>query len=91
MDYVGGQADLRARVIRAIGEPAERFEEDHLRLLRAVRFAARLGFAIEPNTLAAIRGAAAKLAWVAAERVRDELEKMLAHPNRRAAIALMSA
>lgn len=89
LDYVGGQADLRARVIRAIGEPAERFEEDHLRLLRAVRFAARLEFAIEPSTLAAIRGAAAKLARVAAERVRDELEKMLVHPNRRAAIELM--
>jgi poly(A) polymerase len=55
LDYVGGQADLAARVIRAIGDPAERFHEDRLRMLRAVRLAARLDYAIEPATMAAIR------------------------------------
>jgi poly(A) polymerase len=90
VDYVGGRADLDARVIRAIGEPAARFAEDHLRLLRAVRFAARLGFAIEPNTLAAIQTHAEKLAHVAAERVRDELEKMFAHAARARAWTLLS-
>lgn len=85
LDYVGGQADLQQRLIRAIGDPAARFEEDHLRLLRAVRFAARLGFAIEAGTRAAIRAHAPQLARVAAERVREELEKMLAHPARAAA------
>ena len=61
IDYVGGRADLQARLIRAIGEPTDRFDEDHLRLLRAVRFAARLEFELEPLTLAAIRENAAKL------------------------------
>ena len=82
IDYVGGQPDLAACLIRAIGEPAARFDEDYLRLLRAVRFAARLGFSIEPATLASIREHAPTLASVAAERVREELEKMFAHPTR---------
>ncbi len=73
LDYVGGRADLAAGVIRAIGEPAVRFGEDHLRLLRAVRFAARLDFVIEPETLAAIRRLHPLIRKVAAERVRDEL------------------
>ena len=89
-DYVNGQTDLRAGLIRAIGEPAARFEEDHLRLLRAVRFAARLEFTIEPVTLAAIRANADKLAGVAAERIREELAKMLTHPNRRSAFAQLA-
>ncbi len=89
IDYVAGQPDLQARLIRAIGDPAARFEEDHLRLLRAVRFAARLDFAIEPQTFAAVRTHVAQLAHVAAERVRDELERMLAHPNRLQAFRLM--
>ncbi|MEW6197662.1 MAG: CCA tRNA nucleotidyltransferase [Planctomycetota bacterium] len=89
IDYVGGQVDLAAGVIRAIGDPAARFGEDHLRLLRAVRFAARLGFAIEPVTLAAIREHAPKLARVAPERVREELEKMLGHATRGAAWGLL--
>lgn len=89
IDYVGGQADLQARTIRAIGQPTARFEEDHLRMLRAVRFAARLGFNIEPVTLAAVRANAAKLSRVAAERVRDELEKVLVHPSRQEALALL--
>ena len=89
IDYVGGRADLQARLIRAIGEPVARFDVDYLRLLRAVRFAARLGFPIEPVTLAAIRGHAPTLARVAAERVREELEKMLAHPSRQQAWVLL--
>ncbi len=85
IDYVGGRADLEARVIRAIGEATARFDEDYLRLLRAVRFAARLGFPIEPATLAAIRSHAPTLAQVAAERVREELERMFVHPARQRA------
>lgn len=89
VDFVGGREDLAAGVIRAIGEPAARFEEDYLRLLRAVRFAARLSFAIEDRTRAAIRDNAARLADVARERVLLELETMLAHPNRARAFALL--
>jgi poly(A) polymerase len=77
LDYVGGQVDLRAGVIRAIGEPERRFREDKLRLLRAVRFAARFGFTIEPATFAAIRLHAQEITQVSAERVRDELTKLL--------------
>jgi poly(A) polymerase len=76
-DYVGGHADLRAGVIRAIGEPDRRFREDKLRLLRAVRFAARFGFTIEPATFAAIRLHAQEIPQVSAERARDELTKLL--------------
>jgi tRNA nucleotidyltransferase/poly(A) polymerase len=75
-DWVGGEADLKARVIRTIGKPEERFAEDHLRLLRAVRFAAQLGFDIEPQTLAAVRTLAPKIKTISAERVRDELVKL---------------
>jgi poly(A) polymerase len=89
IDYVGGRADLHAKLIRCVGVPAERFEEDHLRLLRAVRFAARLGFAIEPVTFAAARANARQLNRVAAERIREELEKMLTHPTRCRAFELM--
>jgi poly(A) polymerase len=77
LDYVGGRADLDARLIRAIGDPDARLREDHLRLLRAVRFAARLGFTIEPATFAAIRRHAALIMRVSAERVRDELVRIL--------------
>ena len=77
IDYVGGEADLRAKIIRAIGNPADRFAEDHLRLLRAVRFAARLMFTIEPRTWEAIRAAAPLIRTVSAERVRDEFNKTL--------------
>ena len=72
-DWVGGEADLRARIIRTIGSPEERFAEDHLRLLRAVRFAAQLDFAIEPATFAALKANAPKIKTISAERVRDEL------------------
>jgi len=75
-DWVGGEADLRAGAIRTIGLPEERFAEDHLRLLRAVRFAAQLGFEIEPATFAALRANAAKIKLISAERVRDELIKL---------------
>jgi putative nucleotidyltransferase with HDIG domain len=73
IDLVGGMRDLRAGVIRAIGDPAERFAEDHLRVLRGVRFAARLGFEIGPATWAAMRRMAPKVANIAAERVGEEL------------------
>jgi poly(A) polymerase len=76
-DVVGGQADLAAGVIRAIGEPNLRFTEDKLRMLRAVRFAARLGFSIEPKTMAAIASQAAAIHQVSCERTRDELTKIL--------------
>jgi len=77
IDYVGGLQDLRDHVIRAIGNPERRFEEDHLRMLRAVRFAARFGFTIEPDTMAAIQKLHAKIARVSQERIRDELVRIL--------------
>ena len=77
LDYVGGQQDLDAKVIRAIGDPAARFAEDHLRLLRAVRFAARLGFTIEPATWDALCAQVESIASVSAERIRDELTLLL--------------
>jgi poly(A) polymerase len=76
IDYVGGEADLRTGIIRAIGNAADRFTEDHLRLLRAVRFATRLYFKIEPKTWEAICLLAPKIQTVSAERVRDELNKI---------------
>ncbi len=80
-DWVGGEADLRAKVVRTIGDPQERFAEDHLRLLRAVRFAAQLDFTIEPATLAAIKANAPKILKVSAERIREELIKLFRPPN----------
>lgn len=77
IDYVGGKKDLLARTLRAIGEPAQRFEEDYLRMLRAVRFAARFGLVIEPATWEAIVRFAPRLAQIAPERVADELRLML--------------
>jgi poly(A) polymerase len=76
IDFVGGEADLRAGILRAIGKPVHRFHEDHLRLLRAIRFAARLGFEIEPNTWEAIRAGAGMIRTVSAERIRDELNRI---------------
>ena len=89
LDYVGGLADLHAGIIRAIGEPRRRFEEDQLRLLRAVRFAARFGFSLEPQTAAAMRALAARIHAVSRERVRDELTKMLTEGNARRAFELL--
>ena len=80
-DWVGGEADLRAKIIRTIGSPAERFAEDHLRLLRAVRLAAQLDFEIEARTVAAIQANAARLKAISAERVRDELLKLFSPPH----------
>ena len=80
-DWVGGQADIEARCIRTIGDPAERFGEDRLRLLRAVRFAAQLGFAIEPETFAAVQQHAAAIREVSAERIREELLKLFRPPH----------
>jgi len=80
-DWVGGKADLDARIIRTIGSPEERFAEDHLRLLRAIRFAAQLGFEIEPETFAAVRRLAERIRIVSAERIRDELLKLFAPPH----------
>jgi poly(A) polymerase len=77
LDFVGGRADLRAGIVRAIGDPLLRFAEDKLRMLRAVRFAARFGFRIEPETMAAAQGLAAKITQVSPERIRDELTKLL--------------
>lgn len=77
LDFVGGRDDLRAGIIRGIGAPEVRFAEDKLRMVRAVRFAARFGFAIEPITLAAIRKLASQVRQVSAERLRDELTKLL--------------
>jgi poly(A) polymerase len=89
IDHVGGLADLDAGILRAIGNPAERFEEDHLRMLRAVRFAARFGFQIEAGTAAAMRRLAPKTRAVSRERVRDELTKMLTEGHARRAFELL--
>ena len=88
-DWVGGEKDLRAKIIRTIGKPEERFGEDHLRMLRAVRFAARLGFEIEPETFAAIRALAPKIKIISAERVRDELVKLFAPPHASRGLVLL--
>ena len=80
-DWVGGQADLEARRIRTIGVPAQRFGEDRLRLLRAVRFAAQLGFEVEPETFAAVQQHAVAIRAVSAERICDELLKLFRPPH----------
>lgn len=82
IDHVGGREDLERRVLRAIGDPHERFAEDKLRLLRAVRMAARFGLAIDPATESAIRAMAPEVIAVSAERIAQELRRMLVHPTR---------
>ena len=77
LDVVGGRADLRAGIVRAIGDPVLRFQEDKLRMLRAVRFAARFGFQIEPETMRAAKSLAPRILEVSLERIRDELTKLL--------------
>ncbi|MFO0929593.1 MAG: CCA tRNA nucleotidyltransferase [Gemmataceae bacterium] len=90
IDYVGGQSDLGARVLRAIGDPHARFHEDRLRILRAVRIAARFGLTIDPATEAAVRRMGPQLArGVSAERIADELRKMLVDRHRAAAMRLL--
>jgi poly(A) polymerase len=80
-DWVGGEADLKARLLRTIGSPEERFAEDHLRLLRVVRLAAQLGFEVENQTFAAVQRNAAAIRRVSSERVRDELIKLFQPPH----------
>lgn len=82
IDFVGGRADLSSRTLRAIGDPVARFREDKLRLLRAIRFASRFDYKIAPSTWEAIRSHANDIHAVSAERIREELVKVLAHPNR---------
>ena len=89
LDFVGGAADLEKGVVRAIGRAAERFEEDRLRMLRAVRFAARFGFELETETAAAMRALARRISTVSRERVRDELTKMLTEGRARRAFELL--
>jgi poly(A) polymerase len=82
IDYVGGLADLKARVLRAVGDPHQRLAEDHLRALRAVRLASKLGFTIDPGTCDAISQHASDLRGVSRERIGDELRAMMSHPSR---------
>jgi len=80
-DWVGGEADLRAKIIRTIGSPTERFAEDHLRLLRGVRLAAQLDFQIEAETFVALVAYAPKIKSISAERIREELVKLFSPPH----------
>jgi putative nucleotidyltransferase with HDIG domain len=89
LDFVGGRRDLEAGILRAIGDPERRFAEDKLRMLRAVRFAARLDYVIEAETLAAIQSLAYEIQVVSQERVRDELTKMLIEGHGRRAFLLL--
>lgn len=89
IDYVGGLDDLRRGIIRTVGDPRERFHEDYLRLLRAVRFAARMRFTLAPETAAAIREFAPGCARLATERVREELTAMLTGPDPARAVELL--
>ncbi len=91
IDLVGGLADLRAGVLRAIGGPSARFGEDKLRLLRAARFAARFRLTIEPATRAALEAMAGQVVAVAAERIAQEMRRMLVHESRAEAMDLMMA
>jgi poly(A) polymerase len=89
LDYVGGREDLKAGVVRAIGPPVRRFSEDKLRMLRAVRFAARFEFVIERETFAAIRVLAREIGQVSRERMRDELTRMLTEGHAAAAFEML--
>ena len=89
IDYVGGLADLEQRTLRAIGNPEARFHEDGLRLLRAVRFAARLNFTVEPVTRTALHNCAPLLDRISPERIRDEFSKILTCPRRRQGLELL--
>jgi len=89
LDFVGGRQDLANKVVRTIGAPELRFTEDKLRMLRGVRFAARLGFSIDPDTLTAIQRLAPEISQVSAERIRDELTRMLTEGHARRAIELL--
>jgi poly(A) polymerase len=89
LDFVGGRSDLRACVIRAIGQPALRFAEDKLRMMRAVRFAARFNYSIEPSTLRSIRDRAAEIGQVSKERIRDECTRILTEGGARRGFELL--
>lgn len=89
LDWVGGEKDLKKKVIRAIGDPSRRFGEDKLRMLRALRFASVLDFKIEPQTFSAIRKLSSKISEVSQERVRDELIKMFTGPQPALAMTLL--
>ncbi len=91
LDYVGGRRDLDAGVIRAIGEPGLRFCEDHLRMMRAVRFSARFGFSLDPATAAAIEANAGRIGKISPERIRDELTTILTQNNADAAFAMLDS
>jgi poly(A) polymerase len=89
LDFVGGRRDLEAKIIRTIGHPEQRFAEDKLRMLRAVRFAARFHYTIEPKTFDAIRKFAPQIHQVSRERVRDEVTKILTEGHARSAFLLL--
>jgi poly(A) polymerase len=89
LDFVGGRSDLAAHLVRAIGGPERRFAEDKLRMLRAVRFAARLGFMIEPRTMQAVQAEASHIGVVSAERVREELTRILTEGHARRGFELL--
>jgi poly(A) polymerase len=89
LDFVGGRADLSAGIIRAIGDPKSRFDEDKLRMVRAVRFAARFGYAIEPATLQAIQKLGPEIVQISMERLRDELTKILTEGSARRGFELL--
>lgn len=90
VDPHGGQKDLKAKIIRTVGNPKERFSEDALRLLRAVRFSAQLGFTIEGKTLAAIKQEAGLLEFISKERIRDEFSKLLVTPRAAEGIRMLA-
>lgn len=90
IDYVDGRRDIEGKVIRTVGDPFERFEEDKLRMVRAVRFAARFDFAIEPRTLDAIKEFSPNVTQVSWERIGEEMEKILTGPNRGYALQLLA-
>jgi poly(A) polymerase len=89
LDHVGGQEDIRNRLLRAVGDPLARFREDRLRLLRAIRFAAQLDFTIETNTWDALREEASRIGIISPERIRDELLRILVQPRREVALRLL--
>ncbi len=91
IDFVGGRADVEARLLRAVGEPDQRLQEDHLRALRAVRFAARYGLTIEAGTREAIARHALELRGVSIERIGEEMRRMLVHPSRVIACELIDS
>lgn len=91
VDFVGGRQDLADGVVRAIRDPRERFQEDKLRMIRAVRFAATFGFELERNTLFAIRELASEIVIVSAERIAAEMRRILPHSTRRRGVELLSA